>query len=107
MEKSNKSNRSKYQNTVLDILHRAKFLLNQKSTKDFSFSFIHSYITYDNIAWGSTSKTKLKKRFTHQKKAARAIFFADRLAYAKPLMHDHECTQYLPNKYISKLDSTL
>ena len=91
----------------LGILHRAKFLLNQKSRKNDYFSFIDSYTNNGNIAWGSTSKTKLKKIFTYQKKAARAIFFADRLAHAKPLMHDHECTQYLPNKYISKLDSTL
>ena len=37
---------------------------------------------------GSTYKTKLKKIFTYQKKAARVIFFADRLAHAKPLMLD-------------------
>ena len=60
---------------------------------------------YGNIALGSMYKTKLKKIFTYQKKAARVIFFADRLAHAKPLML--ECTQFLPNKYISKLDSTL
>ena len=49
----------------LGILNRAKFLLNQKFRK-----------------------TKLKKIFTYQKKAARVIFFADRFAYAKPLMLD-------------------
>ena len=30
----------------------------------------------------------MKKIFTYQKKAARVIFFADRLAHAKPLMLD-------------------
>ena len=72
----------------LGILHRANFLLNQKYRKNVYFSFIHSYINYGNIAWGSTSKTKLKKIFTYQKKSARAIFFADRLTHAKPLMLD-------------------
>ena len=47
------------------------------------FSFIHSQINYGNIAWGSTYKTKLKKIFTYQKKAARVIFFASRLAHTK------------------------
>ena len=49
---------------------------------------MHSYINYGNIAWGSVYKTKLKKIFTYQKKSARVIFFADRLAHAKPLMLD-------------------
>ena len=70
------------------ILHRAKFLLNQKSRKNVHFSFLHSYVNYGSIAWGSTYKNKLKKIFTYQKKAARVIFFADRLAHAKPLMLD-------------------
>ena len=70
------------------MLHRGKFLLNQKSRKNVYFSFVHSYINYDNIAWGSRYKTKLKKIFTYQKKASRVIFIADRLAHAKPLMLD-------------------
>ena len=71
----------------LGILHWAKFLLNQKLGKMFIF-LLYSYIDYDNMAWGSTPKTKLKKIFTFQKKAARVIFFANRLAHAKPLMLD-------------------
>ena len=72
----------------LGILHPVKFLLNQKSRKNVYFSFIHSYINYRNNAWGSTSKTKLKKIFTYKKKVARAIFFTYRLTHAKPLMLD-------------------
>ena len=52
----------------LGILHRAKFLLNQKYRKNVCFSFIHSYINYCNIAWESTYKIKLKKIFIYQKK---------------------------------------
>ena len=63
-------------------------MLNQKSGENVYFSFIHSYINYSNIAWGSAYKTKLKKIFTYLKKAARVLFFADRLAHAKPLMLD-------------------
>ena len=37
---------------------------------------------------GSTYKTKLKKIFTYQKKAARVIFFGDHRAHATPLMFD-------------------
>ena len=91
---------------ILSILHRTKFLLNQKSRKNVCFYFIHSYINYGDIAWGSTYKTKLKQIFTYQKKAARKIFFADCLTHAKPLMLDMNARN-IYQKNISKLDSTL
>ena len=72
----------------LGILHRARFLLDKKSMKNVYFSFIHSYINYGNIAWGSTHQTKLKKIYSCQKKASRIIFHADRYAHAKPLLRD-------------------
>ena len=68
----------------LGILHRVKFLLNQKFRKNVYFSFIHSYMNYDDIAWGSTYKPKLQKIFTYQKKAARVIFLL-----TVPLMPNH------------------
>ena len=86
-----KNHRNLIENKIsksLGILHWAKHMLNQKSKKNVYFSFMHSYINYGNIAWGSAYKTKLKKIFTYQKKSARVIFFADRLSHAKPLMLD-------------------
>ena len=71
----------------LRILHRVKFLLNQKYRKNVFF-FIYSYINFCNIAWESMYKTKLKRIFTYQKKLARVTFFTDCLAHAKPLMLD-------------------
>ena len=59
-----------------------------KSSKNVYFFVIHSYINYGDISLESTYKTKLKKIFTYQKRAARVVFFADRLAYAKPLILD-------------------
>ena len=43
----------------LGILYKARITLNQKSTKQLYFSFIHSYLTYGSMAWASTNKTKL------------------------------------------------
>ena len=92
----------------LGILHQTKSLLNQKSRKNIYFSFMHSYINYGNIAWGISSKAKLREIFTYQKKAARVIFFADRLAHAKPLMLDlNALNVYQINISISKLDSII
>ena len=41
--------------------------------KSLYFSFFHSYLTYGNIAWCSTSMTKLKKIFSKQKQAVKII----------------------------------
>ena len=38
----------------IGMLFKAKFLLNQKCLKSIYFSFMHCYLTYANIAWGST-----------------------------------------------------
>ena len=51
------------------------------------FALIHSYLSYANIAWGSSFKTGLNKIFLKQKQAARIIFHKDRLTHARPLMN--------------------
>ena len=43
----------------LGLLYKAKPFLNRKSMINLYFSFIHTYINYGNIAWASTTKTKL------------------------------------------------
>ena len=37
------------------------------------FSFIHSYLTYGNVAWCDTSMNKAKKLFSKQKQAIKII----------------------------------
>ena len=50
------------------------------------FSFIHIYISYANIVWASTFKTKLQGILKKQKHAARITFHANRLDHARPLL---------------------
>ena len=57
----------------LGILYKARYLLNLTSTKQLYFSFIHSYLNYGNIAWGSTNKYKLNVILRRQKHASRTI----------------------------------
>ena len=47
----------------LGLLHKAKNYLNKKSMVTLYYSLIHTYLNYGNIAWCSTSMTKLKKTF--------------------------------------------
>ena len=41
--------------------------------KSLYFSFFHSYLNYENIAWGSTFITKIKKLYSKQKRAIAAL----------------------------------
>ena len=52
------------------VLYRAIHLLDFKNLLKSYFSFIHIYISYSNIAWASTFKTKLQGILKKQKHAA-------------------------------------
>ena len=51
-------------------------------------TIFHSYVNYANIAWTSTSKSKLERLYRCQKHAARVICHKDRYTHASPLLHD-------------------
>ena len=55
----------------IGVLYRASHLLNFKNLLIIYFSFSHIYISYANIAWASTFKTKLQGILKKQKHAAR------------------------------------
>ena len=57
----------------LDLLHRARRVLNRTALKNLYFSFIHGYLNYRNKVWASTSTTKLKKLASKQKQALRNL----------------------------------
>ena len=62
----------------LGLLHKAKKFLNaMKSNEKSYFLFIHSYLTYENVAWCSTSMNKTKKLFSKQKQVLKIIPMAD------------------------------
>ena len=69
-------------------LYRALHYLDKKSLKNIYFSFIHNCINYCNIAWDSTTKTKLDKTLKKQKHAVRIIYNKDKSTQWKLLMRD-------------------
>ena len=70
----------------IGLLYRAKWLLDESSLITICFSYIHSYLNYANLAWGSTYRTKLKTIHYHQKHASRIIFDQDKLTHSRPLL---------------------
>ena len=47
-------------------LHKAKNVFSKGGLKTLYFSFVHSYLNYGNIVWGSTTRTKLKTSQTNK-----------------------------------------
>ena len=84
----------------IGLLYRAKRLLQVKSLKSIYFAYIHSYLNYPNIAWGSTYRIKLKTIYFHQKHAVRIIFNEDKLTHSRPLLRAlHALNFYQINLY--------
>ena len=53
------------------MLYNSEHYLNKRSLLVLFYSFIHNYINYGNIAWGSTNRENLKKINSLQKHAMR------------------------------------
>ena len=82
------------------MLYRAKPLLQAKSLKSIYFVYIHSYLNYANIAWGSTYRNKLKTIYFHQKHAVCIVFNEDKLTHSRPLLRAlHALNAYQTNLY--------
>ena len=55
------------------MLYRAKLFLDKNSLLTLYYSYIHTYLNYANLSWGSTNRTNLKKLLSQQKHAVRII----------------------------------
>ena len=62
----------------IGILYKSRDVLSKQCLKQLYFSFIHNYVNYANIAWTSTSKSKLERLYRCQKYTARVIYYKDR-----------------------------
>ena len=67
-------------------MNRVKYFLNQTCLKSMYYSFIHSYISYGNIVWGNSCKSRYSKLLLKQKFASRVILNKNRFTPSKPLM---------------------
>jgi len=70
----------------IGLLYKSRPFLSFNNLKLLYFSFINSYLSYANIAWASTHKTKLSSLYKRQKLASRIIFYKDKRTHANPLL---------------------
>ena len=71
---------------IIGLMYKIRPFLDSKSLKSLYFSLVHSHISYANIAWASTYKTKLSKLHSLQRHFSRIIYFKKRSHDAQPLM---------------------
>ncbi|XP_065662691.1 uncharacterized protein LOC136085324 [Hydra vulgaris] len=57
----------------IGVLHKSRNYFNKTILIQLYYSFLHRYINYANIAWGSTSKSKLRTLYHRQKHAIRLV----------------------------------
>ena len=69
----------------IGIIYKSRNFLNKTSLNFLYSSFVHSHLTYGNIAWGSSCKTSLDMLIKKQAHALRAINFVDRNYPSRPL----------------------
>ena len=58
---------------IIGVMYKSRYLLDQKSLISLYYAFFHPYLTYANMVWGSTCKSRLKSILTKQKHVIRLI----------------------------------
>ena len=74
----------------IGILFKAKPYLTTKCMLSLYYSYIHSFVTYGNIAWASTHTTYLQKIAGKQKHAIRIIFNKKRFESTREIFRSNK-----------------
>ena len=69
----------------IGLMYRAKPFFDKESLLALFYSYIHSYLNYANLAWGSTYLTNLKKLCRQQKQAIRIVHNKTKFEHKKEL----------------------
>ena len=73
----------------IGIRYRARLIIPRKQLNQLYFPFVHSYLNYANLAWGSTQKTKLSTFYCQQKHSSRLLSFKGQFTHSRQL-----CTSF-------------
>ena len=72
------------------LICKTKPYLNKDSLLVLYFSYIHYYINYANLIWGSTNRTYLRKVNSQQKNTLRLIHNKNRFYHSKEILNVYE-----------------
>ena len=71
----------------IGLMYRVKQLLDKESLLALYYSYIHSYLNYANLAWGSTYLTNLKKLCSQQKHAIQIVHNKTKFEHTKNFLN--------------------
>ena len=74
----------------IGLTDKGKPYLNKDSLLALYFSYIHSYINYANLVWGSTNRTYLRKINSQQEHPLRLMHNKNRFYHSKKLFESCE-----------------
>ena len=72
----------------ISILCRARLIIPRKQLNQLYFSFVHSYLNYANLTWGSNQKTKRSTLYRQQKHSIGSLSFTDQFTHSRPLFKE-------------------
>ena len=74
----------------IGFLYRAKPFLGKHSLLILYYSYIHTYLNYENLTWASTNRTNLKKLLSQQKHAIRTVNNKTRFEHTKQVFNSQK-----------------
>ena len=85
------------------IISKIRHFTNLNSRKLLYYSLVYPYLTYGNLIWGITYKTRIQKLINIQKKVIRLIAFKSFTEYTEPIFRDLEILSFEKKKQFSNL----
>ena len=73
---------------VSGIIAKIRYFLNRNALKLVYYALVYPYLTYGNLIWGNTYKTRIKKLLNVQKKIIRLMTFKSYLEHTEPMFKE-------------------
>ena len=88
----------------IGLLYWAKLFLDKNLLLTLYYSYIHTYLNYANLSWGSTNRTSLKKLISQHKHVVRIINNRARCDHTNELFKSQKILNiYMLNIFSTKL----
>ena len=86
------------------IISRIQHFTNLNSLKLIYYALVYPYLTYGNLIWGNTYKSRFQKFVNVQKKIVRLMTFKSYFNHSKPIFNDLQILNlYQINYYLTSL----
>ena len=70
------------------IIAKIRYFINRNTLKLVYYALVYPYLTYGNLIWGNTYKTRVQKLLNVQKKIIRLMTFKSYLEHIEPMFKE-------------------